>query len=54
MKQDKEYDYNTLILLLGMLNGKLDEIISVLHNIEHPKVKREILEHISKKGIDVQ
>ncbi len=43
-------DVNSLILMLGMMNSKLDDIIKVLYRLERKEaVKRvPVVEHICK------
>ena len=49
--RNTQQDVNSLILMLGMLNGKLDEIITILAKMERQEKKRVFpIPHISKKG----
>jgi hypothetical protein len=42
-------DYNSLILMLGILNGKLDEIIELLKRLDGNGAKRVTrIEHIER------
>ena len=39
-KKLKDLDKNTLLLLLGLINGKLDEIVRLLNELNHKRDKQ--------------
>lgn len=49
-KKTTQSEKNSLILMLGILNGKLDEIITILNKMDRQGKKRvSFIQHISKK-----
>lgn len=49
-KKNTQSEKNSLILMLGILNGKLDEIITILNKMDRQGKKRvSFIQHISKK-----